>query len=353
MRVAVFGFGNQTYYRETMEVDKLIGGEPPFGGARMAMEFAQAGHDVTLSDPHIKTIDSSLIEKVEAVGVKLTEDDVEAAKDAEVAILFTPFRSGITVKIARKIIPCLAQKAVICTTCTMPILVLEVAVKNTLFMEDREDIGFSTMHPAAIPGTPKHKHYFIATNELLEERIVEPEQIEKLKKLAEDTGKTPYLIPAELVSAMGDMGVVATAAAFTSALEYYAVSRKYLKTTKEMTEFQLAQAFQVMASVIAKYGLEGLLKFINSDALKTSLSSMLYDKELQKVAFSSMEALEDIETIYEDLPEKARLLTRYEPTFLSAPSPMLISYIEDLAGEDVAKGIIREALKKLYEGNKS
>ncbi|SNR61808.1 H(2)-dependent methylenetetrahydromethanopterin dehydrogenase-related protein [Desulfurobacterium atlanticum] len=353
MKVAVFGFGNQSYYRDVINMESLLGGEPPFGGARMAMEFAQAGYEVVLSDPHISTIDASLIEKVKAAGVELTTDDAVAAKDAEVAILFTPFRSGISMKIAERIIPHLGKGAVICTTCTMPVLVFEVAVKKTLFMEDREDIGFSTMHPAAVPGTPKHKHYFIATNELLEDHIVEPEQIEKLKKLAQDTGKTPYLIPAELVSAMGDMGVVATSAAFASALEYYAVSRKYLKTTKEMTEFQLAQAFQVMASIIAKYGLEGLVKFINSEALKVSLSSMLYDEKIQKVAFSSMEALENIRAISEDLPEKTKIFTKYEPTFLSAPSPMLISYIEELAGEDVAKGIIREALRKLYEGNKS
>ncbi len=350
MKIAIFGFGNQTYYRDVLKIQEILGGEPPFGGSRMAMEFAQAGYDVTLADPHMDTIDSSFISKLEIADVKLTKDDIKAAKEAEVAVLFTPFRSGITKQIAETIIPYLAKDAVITTACTMPILVLEIAVRNTLFMEDREDIGFSTMHPAAIPGTPQHKQYFIATNELLEEQIVKEEQVDRLKKIAEDTGKKAYPIPAELVSAIGDMGVVATAAAFASVLEYYSVSKNVLKTTKEMTEFQLVQSFQVMASIIAKYGIEGLINFINPDALKTSLNSMLYDNGLQKTAFASMETLNNIDNLISNFREE--IVKKPRSTFLSAPSPMLLSYIKDLAGEDVARGIIREALRKLYEGDK-
>ncbi|WP_457568230.1 H(2)-dependent methylenetetrahydromethanopterin dehydrogenase-related protein [Desulfurobacterium sp.] len=351
MKVAVFGLGNQTYYRQVLKVPERLGGKPPFGGSRMALEFAVAGHEVWLSDPHMESFDSSIREELTEAGVNLTADDAEAAKDADVAVLFTPFRSGITVKIVETIIPFLGRNAVIATTCTMPVLVLETSVKNVLFMEDREDIGFSTLHPAAIPGTPQHTHYFIATNELLEEEIVKQEQIDKLKKLAEDTGKKACLIPAELISPIGDMGVVATAAAVVSALEYYAVSKSILKTTKEMTEFQLAQAFQVVSSIIAKYGMEGLARFLSVDALKMSLKSMLYDEKIQKVSFAAMDVLEnfgDIEAIVGDLNGKD---SSFESTFLSAPSPMLISYMEELAGEDVARGIVREALKKLYQGN--
>ncbi|WP_456465799.1 H(2)-dependent methylenetetrahydromethanopterin dehydrogenase-related protein [Desulfurobacterium sp.] len=353
MKVAVYGFGNQTYYREILKVPETLGGEPPYGGSRMALEFAQAGHEVSLADPRIETIDSSFKQKLIDAGIKLTGDDVEAAKDADVAVLFTPFRSGLTVKIAEKIIPYLGKDAVIATTCTMPVLVLETSVKNILFMEDREDIGFSTLHPAAIPGTPQHTHYFIATNELLEEQIVKPEQIEKLKKLAEDTGKEAYLIPAELISPVGDMGVVATASAAVSALEYYAISKSVLKTTKAMTEFQLAQAFQAVSSIIAKYGIEGLVKFLSTGALKKSLKSMLFDKKVQKVSFAAMDFLEnisDVEAVIGSLDGMASCFEPKEKTFLSAPSPMLISYMEELAGEDVTRGIVREALKKLYQG---
>ncbi len=353
MKVAVYGFGNQTYYRDVLKVSENLGGEPPYGGSRMALEFAKAGHEVFLADPRMDTIKPEFKQKLLDAGVKLTTDDVEAAEGADVAVLFTPFRSGLTVKIAEKIIPHLGKDAVIATTCTMPVLVLETSVRNVLFMEDREDVGFSTLHPAAIPGTPQHTHYFIATNELLEEEIVKPHQIEKLKKLAEDTGKEAYLIPAELISPIGDMGVVATASAAISALEYYAISKSVLKTTKAMTEFQLAQAFQVVSSIIAKYGIEGLVKFLNAEALKKSLKSMLFDEKVQKVAFAAMNSLENVSDIEEVVGSLEDMASKFEPeekTFLSAPSPMLISYMEELAGEDVTRGVVREALKKLYHG---
>ncbi|WP_456397474.1 H(2)-dependent methylenetetrahydromethanopterin dehydrogenase-related protein [Desulfurobacterium sp.] len=351
MKVVVYGFGNQTYYRDILKVSESLGGEPPYGGSRMALEFAEAGHEVFLADPRMETIKTEFKQKLLDAGVKLTTDDIEAAKDADVAVLFTPFRSGLTIKIAERIIPHIGNDAVIATTCTMPVLVLETSVRNVLFMEDREDIGFSTLHPAAIPGTPQHKHYFIATNELLEEEIVKPHQVEKLKKLAEDTGKKAYLIPAELISPIGDMGVVATAAAAVSALEYYAVSKSVLQTTKAMTEFQLSQAFQVVSSIISKYGIEGLVKFLNAEPLKKSLKSMLFDEKIQKVSFAAMKSLEnisDIEGVIGSFDDMASKFKPEERTFLSAPSSMLISYMEDLAGEDVTRGIVREALKKLY-----
>ncbi|NPB01446.1 MAG: H(2)-dependent methylenetetrahydromethanopterin dehydrogenase-related protein, partial [Methanopyri archaeon] len=52
MKVTVFGFGNQKLY-ERINVAENYGGEPPFGGAGMALDFARAGHEVVLSDPFL------------------------------------------------------------------------------------------------------------------------------------------------------------------------------------------------------------------------------------------------------------------------------------------------------------
>ena len=51
MKVSVYGAGNQNLYINKLKIPELFGGEPPYGGSRMAMEFAEAGHDVMLSEP--------------------------------------------------------------------------------------------------------------------------------------------------------------------------------------------------------------------------------------------------------------------------------------------------------------
>ena len=350
MKVTVYGFGSLNYYLNKLKVPERLGGEPPYGGSAMAIEFAKAGYDVTLADPHLEKLPREMVDKVEKAGVKLTTDDAEAAKGAEVAILFTPFRSGITFKVAETIVPYLGENAVICTTCTMSVLVLNSYLQNIIFMEGREDIGFSTMHPASIPGTPQHKHYLIATNELLKKPIVTQEQIDNLKNLAIDAGKKVYLLPAELVSAVGDMGIITTAIAFTGAVEYYRVARDVLKTKRSMTEFQIAQSLQVVSSIVARYGLAGLIKLLNVDAMKDSLKSMVLERDEQPLTVTAVDVLEKIGELIPELIEEAEKFNPSDSVYMSAPSPMLVEYMEDLVGDDVLKGILRESWKKFYEG---
>jgi len=52
MKISIYGAGNQKFYIDDLKLQEKQGGEPPFGGGAMAMEFAQAGHDVVLSEPN-------------------------------------------------------------------------------------------------------------------------------------------------------------------------------------------------------------------------------------------------------------------------------------------------------------
>ncbi len=350
MKVTVFGFGSLNYYLNKLNVQERLGGEPPYGGSAMALEFAKAGYDVTLADPYIEKVPPEVLKKLTDAGVKLTTNDTEAAEGTEVAILFTPFRSGITFRIAETILPHLGENAVLCTTCTMSVLVLHSYLQGAVLSEGREDVGFSTMHPAAIPGTPQHQHYLIATNELLQKPIVTDDQVEKLKELAEKSGKKAYLLPAELVSPVGDMGIVTTAIAFAGAIEYYRVARDILKTKRSMTEFQVAQALQVVSSIVAKYGFGGLIKLLNVNAMKDSLKSMILDRDGQPLTVKASELLERINDVVPELVEEAEKFEPSEPVYTSAPSPMLVEYMEELVGDDMLKGILRETWKKFYSG---
>ena len=49
MKVTVYGAGNQDLYVNQLNLPGAYGGVPPYGGSRMAIEFAEAGHDVILA----------------------------------------------------------------------------------------------------------------------------------------------------------------------------------------------------------------------------------------------------------------------------------------------------------------
>jgi H2-forming N(5),N(10)-methenyltetrahydromethanopterin dehydrogenase-like protein len=350
MKVAVFGFGSLNYYLNKLNVPERLGGDPPYGGSAMALEFAKTGkYEVWLADPHFDKVPPEVLKKLEDAGVRMTTDDTEAATDAQVAVMFTPFRAGITFKITENIIPHLGEGAVIGTTCTMSCLVLKAQMERPLLKAGRRDIGFSTMHPAAIPGTPQHQHYLIATNELLREPIATEEQIQRLKLLAEDSGKKAYLIPAELVSPIGDMGIVVTSIALVAAIEYYIVSRKVLHTRKPQTEFQIAQSLTAIANVVSKYGLEGLVKLFNLDAVKDSLKSMLLDEDLQPMTLQASYLLQKLPQLCPEIFERAEKAEIKDKIYLSIPSVAMEDHVIDLLGDRLLKNLVRDAWIQFYE----
>ena len=101
MKISIYGAGNQKLYLEKLKVPEKFGGESPYGGAGMAIEFAKAGYDVVLAEPNKNIMSEDLWKKVEDAGVKVVSDDIEAAKHGEVHILFTPF-GKITINIDGK-----------------------------------------------------------------------------------------------------------------------------------------------------------------------------------------------------------------------------------------------------------
>lgn len=80
MKVTVYGAGNQDLYVKQLNLMKNYGGEPPYGGSRMAIEFAQAGHEVCLAEPNEANLTEDQWKVVRDSGVSVVSDDVEAAK---------------------------------------------------------------------------------------------------------------------------------------------------------------------------------------------------------------------------------------------------------------------------------
>jgi len=144
MKISVYGAGNQNLYINQLNLPKCYGGEAPYGGSRIAMEFAEAGHDVVLAEPNRNMLTEEMWKKVEESGVKVVSDDIDAAKHGEIVILFTPFGKK-TIEIAKNIIPHLPENAIIANTCTISPAVLYIALEVELRTK-RKDVGISSMH---------------------------------------------------------------------------------------------------------------------------------------------------------------------------------------------------------------
>ena len=340
MKISVYGAGNQDLYVNQLNLPKNYGGEAPYGGSRMAIEFAKAGHDVILAEPNRNMLTDEHWKIVEDSGVKVVSDDIEAAKHAEIAVFFTPFGKK-TMEIAKNIIPHLPTNAIIANTCTVSPPVLYAALEVELRTK-RKDIGISSIHPAAVPGTPQHEHYVISGISTNGTTYASEEQINKCVQLAESAGKKVYIVPADVSSTVADMGSLVTAVTLAGVLDYYSVGKEVIKAPEKMIEQQIIMTLQTMASLVETSGVRGLLKAINPELLVRSSSSMQL-LEQQKELIDSLEVLKNLD---ENLSKESQNAT-INPTTLVA-SQALVKEIKTLIGGAAANGAIKRSTRKLF-----
>lgn len=341
MKVTVYGAGNQDLYMNKLNLMENYGGKPPYGGSRMAMEFAEAGHEVLLAEPNKSTLTEEQWDRVKNTGVSIVSEDIEAAKNAEIAIFFTPFGKK-TFEIAKTILEHLPKNAVVANTCTVSPMVLYYVLENKI-KKNRPDIGISSMHPAAVPGTPQHGHYIIGGTPSNGKDIATPEQIKKCEELAKSTGKEVYTLPADVSPTVADMGSLVTAVTLAGVLDYYNVGINVINAPKEMVEKQIVMTLQTMASLVESSGVDGMLSVINPDLLVKTASSMHVFKE-QKELDAAIEILSNLDPkLWGDI-SKASL----KPTNLVA-AQALSNEIENLMGEKAAVGTMRRCMRKLFD----
>lgn len=341
MKIAVYGAGNQELYVNQLKLPEKYGGKPPYGGSRMAIEFSKAGHEVYLAEPHRDMLPSNMWKIVEDAGVTVTSDDAEAARNAEIAILFTPFGKP-TFEIAKNIISHLHENGVIANTCTVSPLVLyyvlEVEIKRK-----RSDVGVCSLHPAAVPGTPQHGHYVIGGHTTNDLDLASGEQIDKCVELVKSCQKDAHVVPADVSSAVADMGSLVTAVTLSGVLDYYQVGTKIIQAPKEMVEKQILMTLQTMASLVESSGVEGLMKAVDPELLVKSASSMhLLDEQKDLDA-----ALETLSNLDPELMQNAKE-AEINPTNLVA-AQALAKELLALMGEKASEGTIRRCMRKMFE----
>ncbi|WP_457615262.1 H(2)-dependent methylenetetrahydromethanopterin dehydrogenase-related protein [Methanopyrus sp.] len=267
--MAVLGFGNQRMYERIGAAEKL-GGEPPFGGAAMAIEFAEAGHDVVLSDPNLNEQDPEHVDRVIDAGVELTEDDAQAVDGADMVILFTPF--GAIGGIIREIAPHLEERAVLCPTCTSSAFEVHEALYE-VGLGVPEDVGVMPAHPAGIPGTEGHRAYITARGTGNGTVLATKEHAELVEEVLSSTGKKVFKLPCvELVSVVGDLSVVLLKRVLEALKEFCSV--RALGAPQEMIDRQAMMTLATLAALIEAGGIGGLLKTFDEDVIEVSYSNM-------------------------------------------------------------------------------
>ncbi|MBW9223309.1 H(2)-dependent methylenetetrahydromethanopterin dehydrogenase-related protein [Methanothermococcus sp. SCGC AD-155-E23] len=341
MKVSVYGAGNQDTYINKFKVPELFGGEPPYGGSRMAMEFAEAGHDVVLAEPDRNMLTEEMWKKVEEAGVKITQDDLEAARHGEIHILYTPTIK--TLEVAKKIVRHLPKDAVLLTTCTICPVVPYHHLKYEL--RERKDIGISSFHPVAFPGTPQHDRYIIGGKSLDGKDYLTEEQLKKCIELAESVNKKAYVVPIGIICPLGNMESAAVMAiALAGILESYKVGRKMIGFPEETVEREIIMALQVMAAIIRTSGIHGFLKAVNMELLvkNASLLKLTDDQELLETA------LEKLQNIDPEIWEKAQKAKINLTTLVD--SQELVKELKNMVGGKAAEGMIERSMKKLFMG---
>ncbi|MDZ4170646.1 MAG: H(2)-dependent methylenetetrahydromethanopterin dehydrogenase-related protein [Methanobacteriaceae archaeon] len=341
MKVSVYGAGNQDLYVNQLKLPEKYGGVPPYGGSRMAIEYAQAGHEVYLAEPNRAMLEDEHWKIVEDAGVIVTADDAEAAKNAEIAVLFTPFGKK-TFEIAKEITKHIPENGIIANTCTVSPIVLYYVLEREL-RRDRKDIGIASLHPAAVPGTPQHGHYVIGGHSSSDLDIATEEQIQKCLQLAESCGKDAYIVPADVSSAVADMGSLVTAVTLSGVLDYYFVGTQIIKAPEEMVEKQILMTLQTIASLVESSGVNGMLKAMNPELLIKSAKSMhlLEEQEELDAALNTLERLDDKVKTW---VEKGTI----QPTNLVA-AQALAKELQNLMGGTAAEGTIRRCMRKMFE----
>ena len=251
MKISVYGAGNQNLYVNQLNLPKNYGGEAPYGGSRIAMEFAEAGHDVVLAEPNRNILTEEMWKKVEESGVKVVSDDIEAAKHGEIVIFFTPFGKR-TLKIAKNIIPHLPENAIIANTCTISPVVLYNALEVELRTK-RKDVGISSMHPPAVPGTPQHSHYVISGTSTDGTNYATDEQIKKCVELAESANKKAYVVPADVSSSVADINSPFVAIMVAGIIDACKLNERF-KLPEGVFNEAILDTIKAFKNVIEEYG---------------------------------------------------------------------------------------------------
>ncbi len=279
MNIVIYGSGNQDTYLKKLNVPERCGGEPPYGGPAMAIEFAKAGHDVILVENNKKMMSKEIWGKVIDAGVRVVSDNsnINAVKNAEMVLFYKSFKNEADIKHTLKnITPHIPNNAVVADAYNFSAN-MDLLLKSNLKTE-RPDIGISSMYPTAIPGTPHHDSYIIAGDSTDGRDYASKEQIQNCIKLSKSAGKKPILLPANIAYIVSGMNEYFTIVSFAGILDIYSDNRS---NQMEILKNDVLTTFKIFRKALEKCdGCKYIDPCLILEMMHNDLKNKIYSSQL-------------------------------------------------------------------------
>lgn len=182
----------------------------------------------------------------EEIGLKVTSDDREAVKDADLIITWLPkgdMQKGIIEKFADEI----KEGAIITHACTIP---------TTLFYQIFEDLGIAdkvevtSYHPGSVP--ENKGQVYIA------EGYASPEAIKELYEIGKKARGNAFKLPAELLGPVCDMCSALTAITYAGLLVYRDSVMNVLGAPAGFSQMMARESLEQINAYMNKVGIKNL-----------------------------------------------------------------------------------------------
>ncbi|HIP84550.1 MAG TPA: H(2)-dependent methylenetetrahydromethanopterin dehydrogenase-related protein [Methanothermococcus okinawensis] len=338
MKISIYGAGNQKFYIEELKLQEKLGGEPPFGGGAMAIEFARAGHDVVLSEPNRDVMDEELWRKIEEAGVKVVRDDTEAAKHGEIHLITRTFSEN-TIKSIKNILQHIPKDSVIAICDSTPVIMIYSNVERELrFM--RKDVGLVSMCPNAIPGTGMYSRYVIGHKSLDGEEYSTEEQFNRCVDLVKSINREVVIKPIDLVPLITGLSTHITTVTLSGILNYYRMKSLMTEDGEKISEREVLYVLQTISAILETSSIRGLIKALDVDLLiENAKASKLLDE--QEDLEAAIHVLSNLSKEFSREVEKCEV----KPISVVA-SQALVEEIRRTVGGAAADGVINRCKKK-------
>ncbi|MBW9221931.1 H(2)-dependent methylenetetrahydromethanopterin dehydrogenase-related protein [Methanothermococcus sp. SCGC AD-155-C09] len=339
MKISIYGAGNQKFYMDTLKLHEKQGGEPPFNGGAMAIEFAKAGHDVILSESDRSIMSEDLWKKIEESGVNVVNEDTVAAEHSGMHILTRPFSENTIKSIKEILLENIPKDSTIAITDSTPIIMLYSNIERELRLK-RKDVGLISMCPNAIPGSELYSRYIMGYKSLDGDEYATEDQFNKFVDLIKSIGREISIEPVDVIPLMAGLPAHLSAVTLSGVLNYYKMKSIVTGNSEKISEREVLYILQGLASILETSGISGLLKALDVDIfIEDAKASVLLEE--QKDLESAIYVLSNLNGEFtKEIGE-----SEIKPVSIVA-SQALVEEIRRTIGGSAADGMISRCKKK-------
>ncbi|MBP2172422.1 5,10-methenyltetrahydromethanopterin hydrogenase [Methanococcus voltae] len=214
----------------------------------------------------------------EKVGLKVTADDKDAVKDADIVITWLP-KGGSQPAIIEKFVANIKEGAIVTHACTIPTPKFAKIFKDL----GRDDLNIIAYHPGAVP--EMKGQVFIS------EGFATEEAVENFFEIANTARGVAFKMPANLISPVCDMGSAVTAPVYAGILAYRDAVTQILGAPADFAQMMADEAITQILELMRNEGIKGMEDKLDPKALTGTADSMCFGP-LADILPASLKVLE-------------------------------------------------------------